>query len=800
MQSVANIPIRRGFVALTVAFALVIGCTWGVVKVASDYLLHHNTKMAAQGWARLLVPGIPDIGRIAAGERPSAESLAFFDWAHRAGSLFRFEIYDRQGNLQLASEPGFMLMDRSGPSGDALRVVSTGEPILSVREGAPGPSAFFGHALVPVLVDGRPIAAIGTYVDQTPRRDQFHGMFITAAASLSLLTALAFGIPTAAWYRRTREKDAAERRVLDNARRAEQLAEQALAQHGRFEAALANMPHGLCMFDERKRLVICNARYREMYDLPASLVAPGTPLEKIIEYRRRIGNAPKEFPNYVTHDGIDFAVGNNSVFEFALEDGRTIRINHLPLSGGGYVATHEDVSRGGARRDADHPHGAARRAHRSSEPGVLPREAAARPSKRRRRKPAWRCSASTSTTSRASTRRSATRPGTSFSPPLPTGCAAASTRPNSLARLGEDEFAIVQVDCDQPAGATRLARAIIEAIGRPYDVAGQQVDIAASMGIALAPDDGDDPDSLLKNADLALYRAQGDGREPFCFFEPTMDATMQARRRLEIGLRRALVQEEFELHYQPLVNLESNSLTGFEALLRWRDPDRGLVPPGEFIPLAEETGLIVPIGEWVVRRACADAANWPRNLRVAVNLSPAQFKGRQIITVVFGALAAAHLAAGRLELEITESVLLDKNDDTLAILHQLREFGVRISMDDFGTGYSSLSYLRSFPFDKIKIDQSFVRDLTGSDNSLAIVRAVAGLGAALGITTTAEGVETPEQLECLRREGCTEVQGYLFGRPRPSAQLEEFLADPNWFGAIAAIAPHEERRPQRATG
>ena len=344
MQSVANIPIRRGFVALTVAFALVIGCTWGAVKVASDYLLHHNTKMAAQGWARLLVPGIPDIGRIAAGERPSAESLAFFDWAHRAGSLFRFEIYDRQGNLQLASEPGFMLMDRSGPSGDALRVVSTGEPILSVREGAPGPSAFFGHALVPVLVDGRPIAAIGTYVDQTARRDQFHGMFITAAASLSLLTALAFGIPTAAWYRRTREKDAAERRVLDNARRAEQLAEQALAQHGRFEAALANMPHGLCMFDEKKRLVICNARYREMYNLPASLVAPGTPLQKIIEYRRRIGNAPKEFPNYVTHDGIDFAVGNNSVFEFALEDGRTIRINHLPLSGGGYVATHEDVS------------------------------------------------------------------------------------------------------------------------------------------------------------------------------------------------------------------------------------------------------------------------------------------------------------------------------------------------------------------------------------------------------------------------------------------------------------------------
>jgi EAL domain-containing protein (putative c-di-GMP-specific phosphodiesterase class I) len=250
-----------------------------------------------------------------------------------------------------------------------------------------------------------------------------------------------------------------------------------------------------------------------------------------------------------------------------------------------------------------------------------------------------------------------------------------------------------------------------------------------------------------------------------------MDANMQARRRVEMGLRRALARDEFELHYQPLVNLKDNAVTGYEALLRWKDPERGLISPAEFIPVAEDTGLIVPIGDWVIRRACIEAASWPGDLTVAVNLSSVQFRGRHLVNVVFAALAEARLPARRLEVEITESVLLNNNEATLATLHQLRDFGVRISMDDFGTGYSSLSYLRSFPFDKIKIDQSFIRDLGDSEDSLAIVRAVTGLGAALGMRTTAEGVETAEQLEYLRREGCTEVQGFLFSRPRPSAEL-----------------------------
>jgi EAL domain-containing protein (putative c-di-GMP-specific phosphodiesterase class I) len=274
---------------------------------------------------------------------------------------------------------------------------------------------------------------------------------------------------------------------------------------------------------------------------------------------------------------------------------------------------------------------------------------------------------------------------------------------------------------------------------------------------------------------MALYRAKGDGRGTSRYFEAAMDSRMQARRRLELDLRRALAAAEFELHYQPLLNLASGHVAGFEALVRWRQPDGRLIAPGEFIPLAEEIGLIVPIGEWVLRQACRDAAAWPADVKVAVNLSPVQFKSRDLVPAVFSALAASHLPASRLELEITESVLLDDSEAVLSTLHQLRTLGVAISMDDFGTGYSSLSYLRSFPFDKIKIDRSFVRDLSTSGDAAAIIRAIAGLGSSLGMRTTAEGVETQEQLDRLRAEGCTEVQGYLISRPRPASDLVDLI-------------------------
>ncbi|HWM48338.1 MAG TPA: EAL domain-containing protein [Xanthobacteraceae bacterium] len=346
---------------------------------------------------------------------------------------------------------------------------------------------------------------------------------------------------------------------------------------------------------------------------------------------------------------------------------------------------------------------------------------------------------------------------------------------NFVARLGGDEFAIVMPAIENADAAQALAGKLVDELGQPYDIHDHEVIIGASIGIALAPSDGSSPELLLRNADIALYRAKADGRGRLHFFEPEMDRRLKLRRSLELDLRKAFANGELELHYQPLVNLCSGEVSGFEALLRWRHPHRGMVPPAEFIPVAEEIGLIVPLGEWVLRKACEDAAGWADGIKVAVNLSPVQFKSRNLVFAVTSALAYSGLPARRLELEITESVLLGETEANLATLHQLRELGVQISMDDFGTGYSSLSYLRSFPFDKIKIDQSFVRELAERPDCMAIVRAITGLGASLGIATTAEGVETQEQLERLRAEGCTEVQGYLFSPPRPLEEIKCFL-------------------------
>jgi len=345
-----------------------------------------------------------------------------------------------------------------------------------------------------------------------------------------------------------------------------------------------------------------------------------------------------------------------------------------------------------------------------------------------------------------------------------------------IARLGGDEFAIVQVGVSQPTEATALSTRIIDAISAPYELDGHQVVVGMSVGIAVAPNDGSDAAQLLKNADMALYRAKADGRGVYRFFEAEMDARMQARRALELDLRKALAGSEFELFYQPLVDARTEQVRGFEALIRWRHPQRGMIAPMEFIPVAEETGLIVPLGEWVLRQACREAASWPPDLSVAVNLSVAQFKSRQLVPTIVNTLATSGLPPARLELEITESVLLHESDGTLATLHQLRDVGIKISLDDFGTGYSSLGYLRKFPFDKIKIDGSFIHDVPSKDDSLAIIRAVVAIGASLGINTTAEGVETTEQFERLRMEGCTEVQGYLFSPPRPAGEIRKLVA------------------------
>ena len=348
---------------------------------------------------------------------------------------------------------------------------------------------------------------------------------------------------------------------------------------------------------------------------------------------------------------------------------------------------------------------------------------------------------------------------------------------NLAARLGGDEFAVILAADVSPNEASACASLLIDMVKAPYDLDGQEMVIGASIGIALSPGDGTTPEELMRNADMALYRAKSDGGGVHRFFEREMDLQAQRRRDMELDLRRAFANGEFELHYQPLVSIASDRISGFESLLRWHHPDKGMISPAEFIPVAEDIGLIIQLGEWVLREACAEAVKWPAEVKVAVNLSPAQFRSRNLVQVVISALAQSGLSPTRLELEITESIFLAETDANLAILHQLRELGVGISMDDFGTGYSSLSYLRSFPFDKIKIDRSFVKDLAQRPDCGAIVRAISGLGRSLNITTTAEGVETEDQLDWLRAEGCNEVQGFLFSAARPAAEIGKLLAD-----------------------
>jgi diguanylate cyclase (GGDEF)-like protein len=345
----------------------------------------------------------------------------------------------------------------------------------------------------------------------------------------------------------------------------------------------------------------------------------------------------------------------------------------------------------------------------------------------------------------------------------------------TVARVGGDEFALILPRLENMAEATTLASRICEAVRSRCEVFGHAVMTETSIGVAIAPDDAKAPDELLRNADTALYRAKANGRGSFVFFESEMDASIKARRDLESELRLALAEGQFTLHYQPILNLNDSRIPCCEALIRWNHPRRGLVRPGDFIPVAEEIGLIVPIGEWVLRQACADAVHWPGHTKVAVNLSAIQVASPNLLSTVIGALAASGLSASRLELEITESVMMQNTQSTLATLHRLRALDVKISMDDFGTGYSSLSYLRRFPFDKLKIDRSFIHDLSKAPDAFEIVRAVTAMARSLGMITTAEGVETAEQMEQVCELGCTEAQGYYIGKPQPLTELAGLL-------------------------
>ena len=572
------------------------------------------------------------------------------------------------------------------------------------------------------------------------------------------------------------------RGVRDNLAKDEQLYRQNL----RFEAALDNMAQGLCMFDSDGRVSVCNRRYLEIYGFSAEKVKPGVPMRSVLEHSLAVGNHEGESVESLTQHFIGkFAVRQASMFHNELGNGRTIAVCYEPMDDGGWVTTHEDIT---DRRAAE-----ARIAYLARHDPLtdLPnrivfREVLETALVRARRGEQIAVICLDLDRFKTVNDTLGHPVGDALLQQAAARLKAAVRETDTVARLGGDEFAIVQAGSLQPTSATLLADRIVEALSQPFHVDGHEITIGCSLGVSIAPDDGCDSDQLMRNADLALYRAKSEGRGQHRFFAAEMDERMQTRRRLELDLRRALAAGEFELEYQPLITVETGRVAGFEALLRWSHPVRGRVMPDEFIPLAEEIGLIVPIGEWVLREACATASGWPDGIRVAVNLSPVQFRAGNLANSVVLALSASGLAPERLELEITEGVLLSDGKATMEVLHRLRSLGVRVAMDDFGTGYSSLSYLRAFPFDKIKIDRTFVHDIHADAEAMAIVKAVTDLGRSLGMTTTAEGIETEEQLAHLRADGCTEVQGYLLGRPMSAGNASTMAADQAGRAASAA--------------
>jgi diguanylate cyclase (GGDEF)-like protein len=548
-------------------------------------------------------------------------------------------------------------------------------------------------------------------------------------------------------------------------------------QNERFKAALSNMSQGLCMFGADERLIVSNTRFQEIYHLPTTSMVSGL---SMIEVLQTSPSFPRE------HNGqMNVALAEylglcskrcSAVLVQELADGRTVTVTHEPMLGGGFVDTFTDIT-GQRRAEAQIAHMALhdpltdlpnRVLFRQRLESALHRVARGEP-----------CAVLCLDLDQFK------GVNDTLGHPVGDSLLKAVTdrlrhivRPtDTIARLGGDEFAIVQSGVEHPANATALATRLLRELSTPFEVAGHQIIIGVSVGIAIAPGDGSDPDILLKSADIALYQAKSDGRNRFRYFEPEMNTLMQARRELERDLRMAISANEFELYFQPLVSLREGQITGFEALLRWNSPTRGLVSPVDFIPIAEEVGLIIQIGEWVLRAACREAATWPKPLKVAVNISTTQFSGGNLVQTVAHALEESGLDSSRLELEITESVMIQDLDAALSLLHRIKKLGVSISMDDFGTGYSSLGHMRSFPFDKIKIDQSFVREIGKKAESTAIIRAVTGMCDSLGITVTAEGVENLQQLNLLRAERCTEIQGHLVSKPRRAQDIPSVISD-----------------------
>ena len=657
MRLLANISLRYGVIMLVTALCVLVGGIWVGTKITTDYLLYKDATSTAHNWARLLVETVTDLEQIAGGEKPTRASMTLFEWAQKAGQVFRYEIYNREGYSQLVSNHGVTQVNLSTFSAEAVRALTTNEAVVDVRQAAlAGKPQFYALAYVPVVIDGRGVAIVAAYVDETEKHDLFYRTSLIAALSLCVGSAFSFGLPALAWYRRTKEKQQADRRIrfLAHHDALTGLANRAQLTQ-RLDAALAVLPL------RRDGIAV------HFLDL---------------DRFKRINDS-------LGHDG-----GDCLLKTVAERLRAVIRI--------------EDV----------------------------------------------------------------------------------------VARLGGDEFVVLQTGVAGKGEAEGFARRIISAVTAPMNLKDRPFVATVSVGVALAPADGTDAERLLKCADLALYKAKADGRNCIRFFAPEMDVELQARFELERVIRDAVLHERFELHYQPLFEMLERRLIGFEALIRLPLEDGTMIPPLVFIPVAEELGLINQIGAWVLREACRTAATWPEYLTVAVNLSPAQFLAGNVSAIVAAALKETGLPAHRLELEITETLLLGNSEAIMAELKTLKATGVAIVMDDFGTGYSSLSYLWRFPFDKIKIDRSFMQGFEGSSrDAKTVVKTIIALGRELNMRVTVEGVETATQAAFLDKADGDQAQGYFFGRPVPAAEVgAQVLADFQKRSAEKSLESAEEAR------